>query len=75
MGLTQSQTTHSQTTNAHALKFPILDNPISSRKKEKSKIIVWWREIEDRGVNSLFNCKESYSGSIILLQEREDIQT
>jgi len=32
-------------------------------------------KIEDRDVNSLFDCKESYSGSIILLQEREDIQT
>ena len=32
------------------------------------------REIKDRGVNSLFDCKESYSGSIILLQERGDIQ-
>ena len=31
-------------------------------------------KIEDREVNSLFDCKESYSGSIILLQEREDIQ-
>jgi len=28
----------------------------------------------DREVNFLFDYKESYSGSIILLQEREDIQ-
>jgi len=25
-------------------------------------------------VNSLFDCKENYNGSIIRLQEREDIQ-
>jgi len=31
-------------------------------------------KIEDRGVNSLFDGKENYSGSIILLQERGDIQ-
>jgi len=30
-------------------------------------------KIEDREVNSLFDSKESYSGSIILLQERGDI--
>ena len=30
-------------------------------------------KIEDRDVNSLFDSKESYNGSIILLQEREDI--
>ena len=32
------------------------------------------RKIEDRGVSSLFDCKENYNGSIILLQERGDIQ-
>jgi len=31
-------------------------------------------KIEDREVNSLFDSKESYNGSIILLQERGDIQ-
>ena len=31
-------------------------------------------KIEDRGVNSLSDCKEIYNGSIILLQERGDIQ-
>jgi len=31
-------------------------------------------KIEDREVNSLFDSKESYSGSIILLEERGDIQ-
>ena len=31
-------------------------------------------KIEDRGVNSLFDCKEIYNGSIIQLQERGDIQ-
>ena len=30
-------------------------------------------KIKDRGVNSLFDCKENYSGSIILLQERGEI--
>ena len=37
--------------------------------------IVWWGKIEDQGVNSLSDCKENYNGSIILLQERGDIQT
>ena len=31
-------------------------------------------EIEDRGVNSLFDSKENYSETIIFLQERGDIQ-
>jgi len=31
-------------------------------------------KMSDREVNSLFDYKESYSGLIILLQEREDIQ-
>ena len=35
---------------------------------------VWWEKIEDRGVNSLSDCEENYNGSIILLQERGDIQ-
>ena len=30
-------------------------------------------KIEDRDVNSLFDSKQSYNGSIILLQERKDI--
>jgi len=38
-------------------------------------IFLFGGKIEDREVNSLFDCKESYSGSIIHLQEREDIQT
>ena len=32
-------------------------------------------KIKDREVTSLFDSKESYSGSIILLQEREDVET
>ena len=32
-------------------------------------------KIEDRSVNSLFDGKENYNRSIILLQERGDIQT
>jgi len=31
-------------------------------------------KIEDRGINSLFDDTENYNGSIILLQEREDVQ-
>jgi len=31
--------------------------------------------MEDQNVNSLFDSKESYNGSIILLQEREDVET
>jgi len=31
-------------------------------------------KIKDRGVNSLFDYKENYNRSIILLQERGDIQ-
>ena len=31
-------------------------------------------KIKDRGVNSLFDGKENYNGSIILSQERGDIQ-
>jgi len=31
-------------------------------------------KIGDRSINSLFDSKENYSESIILLQEREDIQ-
>jgi len=38
------------------------------------EVVVWWGKIEDRGVTSLFDCKENYSGSIILLQEKGDIQ-
>ena len=32
-------------------------------------------KIEDRGVTSLFDCKENYSESIILLQVRGDISS
>jgi len=31
--------------------------------------------IKDRNINSLFDSKESYNGSIILLQERKDVET
>ena len=41
----------------------------------RDKALFGGGKIKDRGVNSLFDCKESYSGSIILLQERRDIQT
>ena len=34
----------------------------------------WWKKIGDRGINSLFDSKENYSESIILSQERGDIQ-
>ena len=39
-----------------------------------AEMTVWWGKLWDRGVNSLFDCKENYSGSIILSQERGDIQ-
>ena len=45
-----------------------------NRPQQSRHLLFGGEKIEDREVNSLFDSKESYSGSIILLQERGDIQ-